>query len=48
MQVSALIYTIGREAEPVLYLEEGDEGKFDLILAKFDGHFVPKQNTIYE
>ena len=51
MQVSALIYTMGREAEHVyksFTLEEGDEAKFDMILAKFDGHFVPKRNTIHE
>ena len=29
-------------------LEEGDEAKFDVILAKFDRHFVPKRNTIHE
>ena len=29
-------------------LEEGDEAKFDVILAKFDGYFVPKRNTIHE
>ena len=51
VQVSALIYTMGREAEHVyksFTLEEGDEAKFDVILAKFDGHFVPKRNTIHE
>jgi len=51
VQVSALIYTMGREAEHVyksLTLEEGDEAKFDALLAKFDGHFVPKRNTIHE
>ncbi|XP_074611079.1 uncharacterized protein LOC141865664 [Acropora palmata] len=42
---------MGREAEHVyksFTLEEGDEEKFDVILAKFDGHFVPKRNTIHE
>ena len=51
VQVSALIYTMGREAEHVyksFTLEEGDEAKFDVILAKFDGHFVPKRNTIHQ
>ena len=51
MQVSALIYTMRREDEHVyksFTLEEGDQAKFDVILAKFDGHFVPKWNTIHE
>ena len=42
---------MGREAEHVyksFTLEEGDEAKFDVILAKFDRHFVPKRNTIHE
>ena len=51
LQVSSLIYTMGREAEHVyksFILEEGGEAKFDAILAKFDWHFVPKRNTIHE
>ena len=51
MQVSALIYTRRREDKHVyksFTLEEGDQAKFDVILAKFDGHFVPKWNTIHE
>ena len=51
LQVSARNYAIGREAEHVyksFTFDEGDEGKFDLILAKFDGYFVPKRNTIHE
>ena len=51
VRVSALIYTMGREAEHVyksFTLEEGEETKFDVIFAKFDGHFVPKRNTIHE
>ena len=51
VQVSALICTMGREAEHVyksFTLAEGDEAKFDMILVKFDGHFVLKQNTIHE
>ena len=26
-------------------LTEGDDAKFDVILAKFDEHFVPKRNN---
>ena len=51
MQVSALIYTMGREAEHVyksFTLAEGDDAKFDVILAKFDEHFVQKRNIIHE
>ena len=51
VQVSALVYTIGREAEHVYMsftLAEGDKKKFDVILAKFDEHFVPKRNVIHE
>ena len=42
VQVSALIYTMGREAEHVykfFTLADGDDAKFDVILAKFDEHF---------
>ena len=51
MQVSALIYTMGREAEHVyksFTLADGDDAKFDVILGKFDEHFVPKRNIIHE
>ena len=51
VQVSALIYTMGREAEHVyksFTLADGDDAKFDVILAKFDEHFVPKRNIIHE
>ena len=51
VQVSALVYTMGREAEHVyksFTLAEEDEKKFDGILAKFDEHFVPKRNVIHE
>ena len=51
VQVSALIYTMGREAEHVyksFTLADGDDAKFDVILGKFDEHFVPKRNIIHE
>lgn len=47
MQVSALIYTMGKEAEHIhksFTLVEGDDAKFDV----FDEHFVPKWNIIHE
>ena len=48
VQVSALIYTMGREAEHVyksFTLADGDDAKFHV---KFDEHFVPKRNIIHE
>ena len=51
MQVSALIYTMGREAEHVyksFTLADGDDEILDAILARFDEHFVPKRNIIRE
>ena len=51
VQVSALIYRMGKEAEHMyksFTLEKGDEAKFDVILAKIDGHFLLKRNTIHE
>ena len=51
MQVSALIYTMGRKAEHVyksFTLAEEMMQKFDVILAKFDEHFVSKGNIIHE
>ena len=51
MQVSALVYTMGRETQLVyksFTLAEGDEKKFDVILAKFDEHFVAKRDVIQE
>ena len=51
MQVSALIYTMGRKAEHVyksFTLADRDDAQFDVILAKFDEHFVSKGNIIHE
>ena len=51
MQVSALINTMGREAEHVLKsftLAEGDDSKIGVILAKVDEHFVLKRNIIHK
>ena len=42
---------MGREAEHVyksFTLADRDDAKFDVILAKFDEHWVPKQNIIHE
>ena len=51
MQVSALIYTMGREAEHVFKsftLTEGDDSKIYVIFTKFNVRFVLKQNIIHE
>ena len=51
VQVSTLIYTMGREAEHVyksFTLADGSDAKFDVILAKFDEHFASKRNIIHD
>ena len=51
VQVSVLIYTMGREAGHVFKsftLAEGDDGKIGVIFAKSNDHFVPKRNIIHE
>ena len=52
IQVSALIYSMGPEAETALksftFAEEGDCNKYDIVLSKFDQYFEPKRNIIHE
>lgn len=54
VQVSALIYSMGPEAEQVYNSfvspddDEGEEEDFDQVLKLFDAHFVPKRNVIFE
>ena len=51
VQVSALIYAMGNEAERIFLsfgLNEEDSTKFNVVLGKFDGYFVPKRNIIHE
>jgi len=51
LQINALIYTMGKEAEHVFKVftfAEGDEKKYAKITEKFDEHFVPKRNIIHE
>ena len=52
VQVSALIYAMGREAEQVFssfrFAEERDKANFDIVIGKFDTHFVPHTNIIHE
>ncbi|KAL9963006.1 hypothetical protein ACROYT_G032167 [Oculina patagonica] len=51
LQINALIYTMGKEAEHVFNaftFEEGDEKKYNVVLNKFEEHFVQKRNIIHE
>ena len=52
VQVNTLIYSMGPHAENIYssfkYNNEGDELKYDIVLKKFDEHFIPKRNIIFE
>jgi len=57
VQVSSLIYAMGREADKIFSsftfdaVEEGQpdpKTDFDTVLSKFDAHFIPKRNVIHE
>ena len=51
LQINALIYTMGKEAEHIFNaftFEEGDEKKYGVVLNKFEEHFVSKRNIIHE
>ena len=50
-QVNTLVYSMGDEADDILRsfrLSEEDAKKYDVVKAKFDGHFVKRRNVIYE
>lgn len=52
VQVSTLIYALGKEAEQIFstfVFEEGEEeAYYDSVLGKFDNYFVPQVNVIHE
>jgi len=52
VQVSSLIYSMGPEAEQIfstfIFNADGDDTKYDVVMDKFDSHFVPRRNTIHE
>ena len=51
LQINALIYTMGKEAEHVFKaftFAEGDEKKYAKVIEKFDEHVVPKRNIIHK
>ena len=51
LQVNSLIYSMGIDAEKIYktftYQNDGDNLRFDPVLQKFDGHFVPQKNVIH-
>ena len=50
-QINTLIYTMGDQADDILLsfqLSEEDKKKYDVVLTKFQGHFVKRRNVIYE
>ena len=50
-QVNTLIYTIGDDADDILYsfrLTEADRKKYDTVSDKFKALFVKRRNPIYE
>ena len=47
VQVSALIYSMGPEAEKILKTQS-ESASFDEVLKHFDDHFIPKVNIIHE
>ena len=51
LQINALIYTLGKEAEhtfKAFTFGEGDEKKYNKVIEKFDDHFIPQKIVIHE
>lgn len=52
VQVSTLVYALGKEAENILgsftYGDGEDESDYDTVLAKFEAYFIPRRNVIHE
>ena len=52
IQVSTLIYCMGPQAEQIFksltFAAEGDKDDLAKVMEKFDCHFVPKRNAIFE
>lgn len=57
VQVNSLLYAMGREAEPIYdsfvfpaatEARPHPEYEFNLVMEKFDEHFVPKRNVIHD
>ena len=50
-QVNTLVYSMGDEADDILRsfgFSTDDGKKYDVVKAKFDGHFVKRRNVIYK
>ncbi|GBO32108.1 hypothetical protein AVEN_189602-1 [Araneus ventricosus] len=50
-QVNSLLYIMGEQAEEIFSffgLSETEQDDFDIVLKKFNDHFVVKKNTIFE
>ena len=51
-QVSTLIYALGKEADKVFktftFNNAADANKYELVLQKFNDHFVPRTNILHE
>ena len=50
-QVNTLIYTMGSEADDILYSfqpPETDSKKYEVVKGKFDSHFIKWRNVIFE
>ncbi|XP_052817965.1 uncharacterized protein K02A2.6-like [Mya arenaria] len=52
VQVSVLVYSMGKEAEHIVKTFEFEEGEedtdYETVLGKFEKYFVPKRNIIHE
>uniref|UniRef100_A0A669BGT0 Gypsy retrotransposon integrase-like protein 1 n=1 Tax=Oreochromis niloticus TaxID=8128 RepID=A0A669BGT0_ORENI len=57
VQVNSLLYSMGRDAEPIYgsfvfpaatEARPSPQFEYDLVLQKFDEHFVPKRNVIHD
>ena len=51
IQVNSLIYAMGKEAAHIFksrVFDEGDEGKYEKVMEKYNEYFVPKKNVIHE
>ena len=52
VQIATLVYSIGRQAENIIksftFEEEAHSKQFDKVLEKFNEHFIPQRNVIYE
>ena len=48
-QVNALIYSVGEEADAILYsfgLSDNDRKKYNTVSNKFEAHFVEQRNLV--